>query len=110
MKILEIKDLGIVTTKSKINKKYIDTVLWLENGKKFPYREQYVLDDFTGNKRLEIMPKASRKIVYLLNYIGCSDAVKIEKDQKTNRKTAILTIKLNKKQQEKLNELKSLCT
>ncbi|MBO5439539.1 MAG: hypothetical protein J6A53_02665 [Clostridia bacterium] len=108
MKILGVTYLSVITNKGTVLKKLQDTVLWLENGKKFPYREQYVLSDFTGEKRLEIMPKSSRNIVYLLNYLKSEPAC-IPEDQKPNRKTLILTVNLNKKQQEELNKLKSLC-
>ena len=108
MKIMNASMFGIVTKSGKIHKNFVDTVLWMEDGKKFPYREQEVLSDFTGEKRTEIMPKSSRKIVYLLNHLEI-EPVCLAEDQKPNRKTKILTINLNKKQQAKLAEYKELC-
>ena len=100
--------LGIVTQKETINKNYVETVLWMEDGKKFPYRLQEVLSDFTGEMRTEIMPKSSRKIVHILNKLEVKPYC-LPEDQKPNRKTMILTIKLNEEQKKQLEYYKSIC-
>ena len=107
MKIFGSFYINVITNKGKVTKALQDVVLWMENGKKFPYREQKFLDK-EETYETRVMPKSSRKIVYLLNYLK-SEPSCLPEDQKPNRKTLILTVNLNEQQEKELNRLKSLC-
>ncbi|MBP3494932.1 MAG: hypothetical protein J6K52_01875 [Clostridia bacterium] len=98
---------GVVTASGKVTKKFQEAVLMLENGYKFSYRIQEFLDP-DKLSTYEIYPKSSRYILNVLHVIG-SKAIALPEDQKKNRKTKVYTVKLTKKQQAQLDELKSLC-
>ena len=105
-KFLSICELcKIMTKQGKVSTRYKEIVKELDDGYKFPYIIQIIPD----NDKLpikEVYPKKSR----LINDILYALDVKLEnlpKEEKRNVKTVTYTLKLNDKQKDLLEYLKS---
>ena len=87
---------NVITKENKVNKNYQKILLSIEDGMKIPFK----IKDFDI-----IKPESSRKLIETI--MGLDIEPVIFKEPSKDCKTGILVIKLNKKQKERLTELKS---
>lgn len=86
----------VITKDNKVNKNYEKLLLSIEDGMKIPFK----IVDFDV-----IQPKSSRKLIETI--MGLDIKPVLLKEPSEDCKTGILLINLNKKQKERLAELKS---
>ena len=97
---------NVLTTKNTIAKRYINTILSMENGKRF---DGYVkLQRPDEPESIMPYPKEFKDVLTVLNYLKVKTYL-IDEQPKKKTKGKYIIVKLNAEQENKLNELKALC-
>ena len=97
----------VITQSGKIAKKYEDTLLTIENGKKIygyikPITRTNSLNEF------ELYPKEFNKAITLLTTLGIATTL-IDEEPKKKTKGKFIIVDLSPEQEDEINKLKSLC-